>query len=172
VQTPLAAERQDVACHPYENAEPTSRNHFRAERRVRLSADRTAARARVDGNGRYRMHGCPSLAHYRPLRSHSAAELFYTHVHLHGGPAPVAEGYRALDERRAIKTLLRPDQRGDDGRGQRHRTNALQPVTGSYRQKAGLALCLFSREPKSVSNLSALRSNSDTRVGNPRLESL
>lgn len=68
----------------------------------------------------------------------SGAELFYTHVHLHGGPAPVrrylpgliqlvqngsitpgkvfdlelpieqaAEGYRAMDERRAIKTLLR-----------------------------------------------------------------
>ena len=68
------------------------------------------------------------------------AELFFTHVHLHGGPAPVrrylphlidlvsaaatinpgkvfdltlpldqvAEGYRAMDERRAIKTLLRP----------------------------------------------------------------
>jgi threonine dehydrogenase-like Zn-dependent dehydrogenase len=66
-------------------------------------------------------------------------ELFYTHVHLHGGPAPVrrylpklielvlngtinpgkvfdltlpleevAEGYRAMDERRAIKALLRP----------------------------------------------------------------
>src|SRR4051812_8912145 len=66
-------------------------------------------------------------------------ELFYTHVHLHGGPAPVrrylpnlidlvlnkkinpgkvfdltlpleqvAEGYRAMDERRAIKSLLRP----------------------------------------------------------------
>jgi threonine dehydrogenase-like Zn-dependent dehydrogenase len=65
--------------------------------------------------------------------------LFYTHVHLHGGPAPVrrylpklidlvlsrkiepgkvfdltlpldqvAEGYRAMDERRAIKALLRP----------------------------------------------------------------
>ena len=65
------------------------------------------------------------------------AKLFYTHVHLHGGPAPVrryltqlidlvwsgriepgkvfdltlpleqvAEGYRAMDERRAIKTLL------------------------------------------------------------------
>src|SRR5437868_407593 len=69
----------------------------------------------------------------------SGSELFYTHVHLHGGPAPVrrylpeliqlvqngtinpgrvfdlelpldrvAEGYRAMDERRAIKTLLRP----------------------------------------------------------------
>jgi threonine dehydrogenase-like Zn-dependent dehydrogenase len=68
-------------------------------------------------------------------------ELFYAHVHLHGGPAPVrrylpelielvwnrkinpgkvfdltlpldqvAEGYRAMDERRAIKTLLRPPQ--------------------------------------------------------------
>lgn len=66
------------------------------------------------------------------------SKLFYTHVHLHGGPAPVrrylpkliqlvqtgtinpgkvfdlelpleqaAEGYRAMDERRAIKTLLR-----------------------------------------------------------------
>jgi len=65
--------------------------------------------------------------------------LFYSHVHLHGGPAPVrrflpelidlvwngkvnpgkvfdltlpldqvAEGYRAMDERRAIKALLRP----------------------------------------------------------------
>lgn len=67
------------------------------------------------------------------------AELFFSHVHLHGGPAPVrrylpelidlilagkinpgkvfdlelpldqvAEGYRAMDERRAIKTLLWP----------------------------------------------------------------
>jgi threonine dehydrogenase-like Zn-dependent dehydrogenase len=66
-------------------------------------------------------------------------ELFFSHVHLHGGPAPVrqylpelvdliwtrqinpgrvfdltlpldqvADGYRAMDERRAIKTLLRP----------------------------------------------------------------
>ena len=66
-------------------------------------------------------------------------ELFFSHVHLHGGPAPVrrflpelidliwnrqidpgkvfdltlpleqaAEGYKAMDERRAIKTLLRP----------------------------------------------------------------
>ena len=65
-------------------------------------------------------------------------ELFFSHVHLHGGPAPVrrflpelinlitdrqidpgkvfdltlpldqaAEGYRAMDERRAIKVLLR-----------------------------------------------------------------
>src|SRR5579883_2662656 len=67
-------------------------------------------------------------------------QFFFTHVHLHGGPAPVrrylpklielvwnrqinpgkvfdltlplervAEGYRAMDERRAIKTLLLPD---------------------------------------------------------------
>jgi threonine dehydrogenase-like Zn-dependent dehydrogenase len=67
------------------------------------------------------------------------ADLFFRHVRLHGGPAPVrrylpqlidlvfrgtiapgkvfdltlpldqvAEGYRAMDERRAIKTLLRP----------------------------------------------------------------
>ncbi len=67
-------------------------------------------------------------------------ELFFAHVHLHGGPAPVrrflpdliqrvwkreinpgkvfdlvlpldqvAEGYRAMDERRAIKALLRPE---------------------------------------------------------------
>lgn len=66
-------------------------------------------------------------------------ELFFSHVHLHGGPAPVrrflpelislvldgkidpgkvfdltlpldqvAEGYRAMDERRAIKAFLRP----------------------------------------------------------------
>ena len=66
-------------------------------------------------------------------------QLFFTHVHLHGGPAPVrrylpklidlvlngkinpgkvfdlmlpldqvAEGYRAMDERRAIKALLWP----------------------------------------------------------------
>ena len=69
----------------------------------------------------------------------NGAELFFTHVHLHGGPAParrylpqlielvlngkidpgkvfdltlpleqVAEGYRAMDERRAIKALLQP----------------------------------------------------------------
>jgi threonine dehydrogenase-like Zn-dependent dehydrogenase len=69
----------------------------------------------------------------------NGAELFFAHVHLHGGPAPVrrylpklidlvlsskinpgkvfdlalpldqvGEGYRAMDERRAIKTLLRP----------------------------------------------------------------
>ncbi len=67
------------------------------------------------------------------------AGLFFSHVHLHGGPAPVrrylpelidlvlnenispgkvfdltlpldqvADGYRAMDERRAVKTLLRP----------------------------------------------------------------
>jgi threonine dehydrogenase-like Zn-dependent dehydrogenase len=66
-------------------------------------------------------------------------ELFFTHVHLHGGPAPVrrylpklielvldrkidpgkvfdlvlplervAEGYQAMDERRAVKALLKP----------------------------------------------------------------
>jgi threonine dehydrogenase-like Zn-dependent dehydrogenase len=66
-------------------------------------------------------------------------EMFFSHVHLHGGPAPVrrflpqlvdlisnceiepgkvfdlalpleqvAEGYRAMDERRAIKALLWP----------------------------------------------------------------
>ncbi|MBS1803740.1 MAG: zinc-dependent alcohol dehydrogenase family protein [Acidobacteria bacterium] len=66
-------------------------------------------------------------------------QLFFSHIHLHGGPAPVrrylpkliemvwtekiqpgkvfdlelpldqvAEGYRAMDERRAIKALLRP----------------------------------------------------------------
>ena len=70
--------------------------------------------------------------------SDSTARSCSTHVHLHGGPAPVrrylpalirlvqngtinpgkvfdlelpleqaAEGYRAMDERRAIKTLLR-----------------------------------------------------------------
>ena len=66
-------------------------------------------------------------------------QMFFSHVHLHGGPAPVrqylphlidliwagkidpgkvfdltlplaevAEGYRAMDQRRAIKTLLTP----------------------------------------------------------------
>ena len=66
-------------------------------------------------------------------------QLFFEHIHLHGGPAPVrrylpklidlvwsgkinpgkvfdltlpldrvAEGYRAMDDRRAIKALLRP----------------------------------------------------------------
>jgi len=69
----------------------------------------------------------------------NSEQLFFSHVHLHGGPAPVrrylphliklvwdrkidpgkvfdlklpldqvAEGYRAMDERRAIKTLLSP----------------------------------------------------------------
>ena len=54
-----------------------------------------------------------------------AMDLFWATIHLHGGPAPVrqylpelidltlpleqvAEGYRAMDERRAIKALLRP----------------------------------------------------------------
>jgi threonine dehydrogenase-like Zn-dependent dehydrogenase len=72
----------------------------------------------------------------------NGAELFFTHVHLHGGPAPVrrylpqlielvlnrkinpgkvfdltlpleqvAEGYQAMDERRAIKALLQPGGR-------------------------------------------------------------
>ncbi len=71
--------------------------------------------------------------------SFDGAQLFFAHVHLHGGPAPVrrylpelinlvldgkinpgkvfdltlplsqvADGYRAMDERRAIKALLRP----------------------------------------------------------------
>jgi threonine dehydrogenase-like Zn-dependent dehydrogenase len=69
----------------------------------------------------------------------NARDLFFSHVHLHGGPAPVrrflpelidliwnrkinpgmvfdltlpltdvAQGYAAMDERRAIKTLLLP----------------------------------------------------------------
>jgi len=80
--------------------------------------------------------GYVGVSHDVELPGH---ELFYSHVHLHGGPAPVrrylaelidlicrreidpgrvfdlelpleqaAEGYRAMDERRAIKTLLRP----------------------------------------------------------------
>ena len=79
-------------------------------------------------------------------------ELFYAHVHLHGGPAPVrrflprlielvwnkkinpgkvfdltlpltqaAEGYRAMDERRAIKTLLRPPGTCPRAAGTNHR---------------------------------------------------
>jgi threonine dehydrogenase-like Zn-dependent dehydrogenase len=73
----------------------------------------------------------------------SVEELFFSAVHLHGGPAPVrrflpelleliwdrqidpgkvfdlelpleqaAEGYQAMDQRRAIKTLLRPCAHG------------------------------------------------------------
>ena len=78
-------------------------------------------------------------AHRRGTVELDGQELFFSHVHLHGGPAPVrqylpelvdliwtrqinpgrvfdltlpldqvADGYRAMDERRAIKTLLRP----------------------------------------------------------------
>ena len=81
-------------------------------------------------------HGHVGLFHGVEL---PGQELFFSAVHLHGGPAPVrrylpdlinlvlnekfnpgkvfdltlpldqvAEGYRAMDERRAIKTLLRP----------------------------------------------------------------
>jgi threonine dehydrogenase-like Zn-dependent dehydrogenase len=80
--------------------------------------------------------GLVGLAHGVQL---NGLELFLSHVHLHGGPAPVrrflpelidliwnrtidpgkvfdltlpldqaAEGYRAMDQRRAIKALLRP----------------------------------------------------------------
>jgi threonine dehydrogenase-like Zn-dependent dehydrogenase len=80
--------------------------------------------------------GYVGVPHGVELNGH---ELFFSHVHLHGGPAPVrnylpklidlvlrrkidpgkvfdlslpldqvAEGYRAMDERRAIKTLLCP----------------------------------------------------------------
>jgi threonine dehydrogenase-like Zn-dependent dehydrogenase len=80
--------------------------------------------------------GYVGLAHGVAL---PGAELFFSHAHLHGGPAPVrrflpglidliddrqidpgrvfdlelplaqaAEGYRAMDERRAIKALLHP----------------------------------------------------------------
>jgi threonine dehydrogenase-like Zn-dependent dehydrogenase len=80
--------------------------------------------------------GCVGVPHGVEL---NGEKLFYAHVHLHGGPAPVrrylpqliklvwdkkinpgkvfdltlpldqvAEAYRAMDERRAIKTLLRP----------------------------------------------------------------
>ena len=78
--------------------------------------------------------GCVGVSHDVDL---PGQELFFTEVHLHGGPAPVrrflpelielicnrtidpgkvfdltlpldqaAEGYKAMDERRAIKTLL------------------------------------------------------------------
>jgi threonine dehydrogenase-like Zn-dependent dehydrogenase len=80
--------------------------------------------------------GYVGVSHYVTL---PGDELFFSGVHLHGGPAPVrrflpdlidriltgaidpglvfdlvlplaevAEGYRAMDERRAIKALLRP----------------------------------------------------------------
>jgi len=76
-------------------------------------------------------------ANARDITFPDGQQLFFSHVHLHGGPAPVrqylpklidlvfhgtinpgkvfdlvlplaqvAEGYRAMDERRAIKTLL------------------------------------------------------------------
>jgi threonine dehydrogenase-like Zn-dependent dehydrogenase len=82
--------------------------------------------------------GHVSFVGYQPVEL-SGTELFWSQVHLHGGPAPVrrflpelidriwsrridpgkvydlqlpleqaAEGYRAMDERRAIKALLRP----------------------------------------------------------------
>ena len=90
---------------------------------------------RCDAPGRVRV-GYVGVPHGVEL---DGEELFFAHVHLHGGPAPVrrylpelidlvlngkinpgkvfdltlpldqvAEGYRAMDERRAIKTLLRP----------------------------------------------------------------
>jgi threonine dehydrogenase-like Zn-dependent dehydrogenase len=83
--------------------------------------------------------GVPYEAKLDFISPGGAGGLFYSHVRLHGGPAPVrrflpelidlvwnrkinpgkvfdltlpleevAEGYRAMDERRAIKTLLRP----------------------------------------------------------------
>ena len=79
------------------------------------------------------------MSAYRTGLSWTGRRCSITHVHLHGGPAPVrrylpelidlvlkgkinpgkvfdltlpidqvAEGYRAMDERRAIKTLLQP----------------------------------------------------------------
>ena len=91
-----------------------------------------AVRSARPRRARWLRRCCPRRAVARP-------ELFFSHVHLHGGPAPVrrflpelidlivrkqinpgqvfdlelpldraAEGYRAMDERRAIKTLLRP----------------------------------------------------------------
>jgi threonine dehydrogenase-like Zn-dependent dehydrogenase len=84
-------------------------------------------RSRIDEAAK--IHGCPL----------PGLEIFFSHVHLRGGPAPVrdylpelidliltglinpgkvfdlelpldqaAEGYKAMDERRAIKVLLRP----------------------------------------------------------------
>jgi len=80
--------------------------------------------------------GCVGVSHDVSL---DGQELFFSHVHPHGGPAPVrqylprlidliwnrqidsgkvfdlelpleqaAEAYKAMDERRAIKVLLRP----------------------------------------------------------------
>jgi threonine dehydrogenase-like Zn-dependent dehydrogenase len=103
--------------------------------------DRGGRHPRVDDAG----HPLDPAGWARRLRrcAHGVAlpgtELFFSHVHLHGGPAPVrrflpelidliwnrtinpgkvfdlelpleeaAEGYRAMDERRAIKTLLQP----------------------------------------------------------------
>jgi threonine dehydrogenase-like Zn-dependent dehydrogenase len=86
-----------------------------------------------------RRGGCVSFVGVPHEVELNGEELFFSHVHLHGGPAPVrrylpmliglvldgkinpgkvfdlrlpleqvAEGYRAMDERRAIKALLRP----------------------------------------------------------------
>ena len=91
-------------------------------------------------------------------------QLFFTHVHLHGGPAPVrrylpqlidlvferpidpgkvfdlvlpleqvAEGYRAMDERRAIKTLLQPVDAPSAERSQERIRASMMDTTGTGR---------------------------------------
>lgn len=104
-----------------------------------------------------------------------AQELFFSHVRIHGGPAPVcrflpelidlvwsgkiepgkvfdltlpldrvAEGYRAMDERRAIKTLLRPW-----GGGKGVRRPRLTPST--FWSRAGLNQRLWATRIASAS---------------------
>lgn len=94
--------------------------------------------AMMQAIGSTRPGGHVSFVGYQPVAL-SGEDLFWSQVHLHGGPAPVrrflpelidliwnrkidpgkvydlelpleqaAEGYRAMDERRAIKVLLRP----------------------------------------------------------------
>jgi NAD(P)-dependent dehydrogenase (short-subunit alcohol dehydrogenase family) len=106
--------------------------------RTRSSSRRHAG---VDDAG-HPLHAARRSRRFRrraPRREIPGEEFYFSHVHLHGGPAPVrrflpelieliwnrkidpgkvfdlslpleevAEGYRAMDERRAIKTLLRP----------------------------------------------------------------
>jgi threonine dehydrogenase-like Zn-dependent dehydrogenase len=112
--------------------------------RVPSSGSRSPVPARGDSrgwSGSRAARNCP-LRGARP-RPHGVElpgeEMFFSHVRLHGGPAPVrqflpelieliwnrtidpgkvfdlelpldqaAEGYKAMDERRAIKVLLRP----------------------------------------------------------------
>ena len=139
-QTARARVRRDR--HRHRARRRGCRAHQAADegRRRRLGA-RVRGHAGVDDAGHQghpprRLVGYVGVPHGVSL---DGQQLFFSHVHLHGGPAPVrkylpklidlvfngtinpgkvfdlvlplaqvAEGYRAMDERRAIKTLLQP----------------------------------------------------------------